>query len=149
MKNDEFVSDYPLSFTSKEVAKIAVILSMSTREEENELKKKYDAINIKTAAVDVGGDLIASIPKILERALVASKRNHIIPDKHVYDGAIAGATRDAIEQVLSKATGLNVGGKIGIARYGEHVAVSIFLSIGLLHLDEIVIGMSHRAIPKW
>jgi len=49
-------------------------------------------------------------------------------------------------QVADKANGLSVGGKIGVARYGEHVSVCIFLSIGLLHLNEVVIGLGHRSI---
>ena len=59
-----------------------------------------------------------------------------------------GAARDAIIQVNNRANGLNVGGKIGIARGGEHISVCIFLSIGLLHLDEVVIGIGHRCIPQ-
>jgi len=51
-------------------------------------------------------------------------------------------------QVAAKANGLNVGGKIGIARYGEHLSVCIFMSIGLLHLNEVVIGIGHRSIPN-
>ena len=51
-------------------------------------------------------------------------------------------------QISLKANGLNVGGKIGIARQGEHISVCIFLSIGLLHLNEVVIGLGHRAIPN-
>ena len=51
-------------------------------------------------------------------------------------------------QVSGKAMGLNVGGKIGIARYKEHISVCIFLSIGLLHLNEIAIGLGHRSLPS-
>jgi hypothetical protein len=43
---------------------------------------------------------------------------------------------------------LNVGGKIGIAKRGEHISVCIFLNIGLLHLDEVVIGIGHRSLPQ-
>ena len=50
-------------------------------------------------------------------------------------------------QVCNRANGQNGGGKVGIARMGEHISVCIFLSIGLLHLDEIVIGIGHRALP--
>ena len=51
-------------------------------------------------------------------------------------------------QVRERATGQNVGGKVGIARKGEHLSVCIFLSVGLLHLDEVVIGIGHRAVPE-
>jgi hypothetical protein len=47
---------------------------------------------------------------------------------------------------MPKAIGLNVGGKIGIARYGDHVSVSIFFGIGLLHLNEVSIGLGHRVV---
>ena len=45
-----------------------------------------------------------------------------------------------------QALGLNVGGKIGVARCGEHVAVAVFFAIGLVHLNEVCIGMGHRSI---
>ena len=59
---------------------------------------------------------------------------------------MAGAAREALSRIMPKALGLNVGGKVGIARKGEHVVVSIFFAIGLLHLNEIAIGLGHRAI---
>ena len=59
---------------------------------------------------------------------------------------MAGATREALSQVMTKAIGLNVGGKIGIARSGNNIAVAIFFGIGLLHLNEVAIGLGHRAI---
>ena len=48
---------------------------------------------------------------------------------------------------MDKAAGFNVGGKIGIARYSEHLSVCIFLTIGMFRLDDVVIGLGHRAIP--
>ncbi|MFA5528244.1 MAG: HutP family protein, partial [Peptostreptococcales bacterium] len=62
-------------------------------------------------------------------------------------GAIAGAAKDAIMQIAVKSSGLNGGGKIGICRHKEHLSVCIFMSIGLLHLNEVVIGLGHRSIP--
>ena len=96
--------------------------------------------------MDYGGEFITSVMKIVERAVVAAKREGIIGSSHQEEGAVAGATREAISQISSKAIGLNVGGKIGIARYGSHVAVAIFFGIGLLHLNEIATGLGHRAI---
>lgn len=132
---------------STDVAKAAVEMAISTRETEERLVNDYKIKGIHTAAVDVGGNLIDSIPKIIERAIVASRRTGVIKECHVHDGAVAGAAREAMMQVASKASGLNVGGKIGIARCGEHLAVCIFMSIGLLHLNEVVIGLGHRSIP--
>ncbi|GAA0120999.1 MAG: HutP family protein [Clostridium argentinense] len=137
-----------MTIDSIDVAKLAVKLAISSREEEKSLEAELRQKGILTVAVDVGGNINSSIPKIIERALVASKRNGIIEDCHVHDGAVVGATREAIMQVAAKANGLNVGGKIGIARYREHLSVCIFMSIGLLHLNEVVIGIGHRSIPN-
>ena len=132
---------------STRVAKIATKMAICDREEEGQLKKMYGQHGIKVTAVNVGGNINSSISKILESALVASKRNGLIREEHLHEGAVIGAARDAIIQVSIRANGLNVGGKIGIARGGEHISVCIFLSIGLLHLDEVVIGIGHRCLP--
>jgi len=133
---------------STEVAKAAIRLAMSSREEENELKKQYRGLGVKCVAIDIGGKLPDITTKVLERALVASKKNDIIKDVHVHDGAVAGATREALAQIALKTHGLSAGGKIGIARQGEHLSVAIFMSIGLLHLNDIVIGLGHRSLPQ-
>ena len=129
------------------VAKIATKMAICNRNEEDDLKRFYNEQGIKVTAVNVGGNINSSVSKILESALVAAKRNELIRDEHLHEGAVIGATRDAIIQVSTRANGLNVGGKIGIARRGEHISVCIFLSIGLLHLDEVVIGVGHRSLP--
>ncbi|AWZ48036.1 HutP family protein [Hathewaya limosa] len=136
-----------MGHNSVDVAKISVKMAISTREEEKQLDKYYKELGILTTAVDVGGSINNSIAKVIERALVAAKRSGVIKDCHVHDGAVAGATREALSYVLEKANGLNVGGKIGIARCGEHLSVCVFMSIGLLHLNEVVIGLGHRSIP--
>lgn len=134
--------------TSLEVAKYATKMAISSREEEEELKINLRKEGIIVTAVNIGGNINESTSKILERALVASKRNNLIREEHLHEGAVVGATRDALMQVWNRASGQNVGGKIGIARHGEHLSVCIFLSVGLLHLDEVVIGLGHRAIPN-
>ena len=137
-----------MSNDSITVAKAAIEMCISSREEERQLEDRFKEKGILTVAVDVGGNINSSITKILERAIVASKRSSIIKDCHVHDGAIIGATREALLQVSQKANGLNVGGKIGIARSGEHLSVAIFMSIGVLHLNDLVIGIGHRSIPE-
>lgn len=132
---------------SKDVVKAAIMVALtSDREEENELKKKLAADGIKTAAVDYGGEFINSIMKIVERAVVSAKREGVISECHNEEGAVAGAAREALTQVMPKAFGLNVGGKISVARFGDHVSVAVFLGIGLLHLNEIAIGAGHRVV---
>ena len=132
---------------STNVAKIATKMAICNRNEEDELKRFYNEQGIKVTAANMGGNINSSISKILESALVAAKRNGLIREEHLHEGAVIGATRDAVIQISTRANGLNVGGKIGIARGGEHISVCIFLSIGLLHLDEVVIGIGHRSLP--
>lgn len=132
---------------SKDVAKAAITLSMtSSRGEEIQFKSEYLKQSIRSVAVDFGGEFISSVMKIIERAVVASKREGVIKDCHLEEGAVAGATREALSQIMNKAIGCDVGGKIAIARYEDHVSVSVFMAIGVLHLDEVSIGMAHRAL---
>ncbi len=134
---------------SKVVAVSAIKMALTlSREEETALKKSLlHETGIKAVAVDYGGEFITSAGKIVERAVVAAKREGVIKDTHPDEGAIAGATREALTQIMPKALGLNVGGKIGIARFKDHISVAIFMGIGLLHLDEVAIGLGHRAVP--
>ena len=132
---------------SRDVARAAIMLSMtSTREEESELKTSLAAQDIRGAAADYGGEFVQSVMKIVERAVVAAKREGVIGETHHEEGGVAGAAREALSQVTTKALGLSVGGKIGVARRGEHVAVAVFFGIGLVHLNEVCIGMGHRSI---
>ena len=132
---------------SKEIAKAAVLMSMTNdREDEKELKQRLVQREIMSAAVDCGGEFIPSMSKFVERAVVAAKREGIINDSHLQEGAVAGAAHEALTQISSKALGLSVGGKIGIARKGDHVAVAVYFAIGLLHLNDIAVGLGHRAI---
>lgn len=133
--------------SSKEVARAALTMAMTaSRDEEKEWKDRFREQEIKAAAVDYGGEAIMAMKTIVERAVVAAKREMLIRDCHAQEGAIAGATREAMSQVLGKAIGLNIGGKVGMARKGDHVSVAVFFSIGLVHLDEVAVGLSHRAI---
>lgn len=139
--------DKQSEFGSRDVARAAITLSLTqTREEEAALRAQYQAQRILTAAADYGGEFVQSVMKIVERAVVAAKREGVIDESHHEEGAVAGAAREAVAQVTGKALGLSVGGKIGVARCGEHVAVAVFFGIGLVHLNEVCIGMGHRAI---
>lgn len=134
---------------SRKVAKVALEMALTEdRDQERELKASYARDGIKTAAVDYGGDLLTSVNKITERAVVASKREGVIRDVHAEEGAVAGAAREALSQIMTKALGLNVGGKIGIARQRDHISVAVFFGVGLLHLDEVAVGLGHRAVSS-
>ncbi|MBO7407552.1 MAG: HutP family protein [Clostridia bacterium] len=132
---------------SREVVEAAIRVALTKdREEEKQLCAKYRQQDISAAGVDFGGEYITSITKIIERAIVAAKREGLISESHTEEGAVAGAAREAVSQIMTKAIGLNVGGKIGIARFGPHVSVCVFFGIGMLHLNEMAIGLGHRVI---
>lgn len=137
-----------MEYGSKKIASAAIRMALTeSREEEQQLKAALAHLGIRSVAVDYGGDFAMSAKKMIERAVVAAKREHVIKDNHYDEGAVAGATREALAQILSKAYGLNVGGKLAIARYGDHISVAVYLAIGLLHLNEIAIGLAHRVAP--
>ena len=141
------MDNYTKQIGSKEVAIAAIKIALtSDRREEKLLQQEYAKSEILSSAVDYGGEFITSVMKIVERAVVSAKREGVIGESHREEGAIAGATREALSQIMPKAIGLNVGGKIGIARYNDHVGVAVFFGIGLLHLNEISIGFGHRVI---
>ena len=130
------------------VSRAAVLMCMTlTRDEEKALKAQLLEEDVRAAAVDYGGEFVPSIVKIVERAVVAAKREGVITaGQFKEEGSVAGAAHEALTQVADKALGLNVGGKIGIARSGDNVAVAVYFGIGLLHLSEVAIGLGHRAI---
>lgn len=142
MKNDQ-VSEHG----SKDISSAAIRIALTNdRASEKKLQSDFSEIGIHSAAVDYGGEFISSVMKIVERAVVSSKREGVITESHAEQGAVAGATREAISQIMPKAIGLNVGGKIGIARYKDHISVAIFFGIGLLNLNEVAIGLGHRVV---
>lgn len=133
---------------SRTTARAAILICLTrSREEERALKAQLAEEDVRAAAVDYGGEFIPSIMKIVERAVVAAKREGVISASAYHEeGSVAGAAHEALIQVSTKATGLNVGGKIGIARSGNNVSVAVFFGIGLLHLNEMAVSVGHRAI---
>ena len=135
--------------TSIDVGRAALKIAVTaSREEENAVKQQLAQQSIRATAVDFGGEFISSIVKIVERAVVAAQRQGIVPDNHIGAGPVAGAASAALEQVKAKATGFNVGGKIGIARYEEHLCVAIYMGVGVLNLNELGVGLAHRSIKE-
>ena len=132
---------------SKQVCKAAIEIALTeTRDTENDKKNENMAMGIKSVAIDFGRDFFTAVPKILERAVVAAKREGVINATHAEEGAVAGAAHEALQQIVDKCVGLNLGGKIGIARCGAHISVCVFFAIGLLNLNDIAIGMGHRVV---
>lgn len=132
-----------------EVGRIAVRMALTaTREEEQALKAALAREGIRATAIDYGGDSLALVKKGMERAVAAAVRDGLIADAEGEQGVVAGAAHEALAQVLPKAMGLSVGGKIGVVRHGGNLCVAVFLGIGLLHLDEVAIGLGHRGVGK-
>lgn len=137
-----------MEYTSVDVGRAALSMAISEdRQEEQDVRKRLSARGIHATAVDFGGEYIPSVKKIIERAAVAAQRQGLVKANHVGEGAVAGATHAALEQITPKAVGLNVGGKIGLARYGEHLCVAIYFGVGVLNLNEVAIGLAHRSLP--
>lgn len=57
-----------------------------------------------------------------------------------------GAVESAIEQIKLKSLGMNVGGKIGVARWHEHLCVAVYVGVGVLRFNEVAVGMAHRVL---
>ena len=135
--------------TSIDIGRAALRMALSeTRQDEQDTRLGLQKRNIVSVAVDFGGEFVPSVKKIIERAVVAAQRQGVVAANHVGEGAVAGAARAALEQIASRAIGLNVGGKIGIARYEEHLCVAIYFGVGVLNLNEVAVGLAHRSLPS-
>lgn len=134
-------------FSSIDIGRAALRIALTaTRQEELQVKDIMTKQGIRTTAVDFGGEFTSSVVKIVERAVVAAQRQGLVSETHVGAGAVAGAAHAALEQVVNKAVGFNVGGKIGLARCGEHLCVAIYMGVGVLNLNEMCVGLAHRSL---
>ena len=138
------------TLTSLDIGRAALKMAVTeNRAEEQALKQTLlEQQNIQSVAIDFGGEFVPSVKKIIERAVVAAQRQGLVPSNHVGEGAVAGAVRAALGQISTQAVGLSVGGKIGVARHGEHLCVAIYLGIGVLNLNEVAVGLAHRSLPE-
>lgn len=132
---------------SVDVARAAVNLSVTaSREEEEKLIESLKEQGIMAAAVDIGGDIIAKTHVVIERAVIIARKSGMVKEDSLQDGAVAGAAREAQFQIIRKAIGLNGGGKIAVCREGQNLCVSIFMSVGMMYLNEVAIGLGHRVM---
>lgn len=77
MRNNIYPSEK--SNTSKQVAAAAVRLAISAdREEERSLIEAYKQSGTRGAAADFGGEYLESVATIIERAVVAARREGVI-----------------------------------------------------------------------
>ena len=119
--------------TSIEIGRAALRIAVTeNRAEEQRIKEQLAAKGIRSTAVDFGGEFMPSV----------------VTETHVGAGAVAGAAHAALEQLVTKAAGFNVGGKIGIARSGEHLCVAIYMAVGVLNLDELCVALGHRSLAS-
>lgn len=141
------MNDREMNTGSREVAAAALRVAVTAgAEEEQRVRAEATSAGVRTAAANFGGEFIPSINKLIERAIVAARREGVIGTTHQEEGAVAGAAREALTQIMNKAIGLNVGGKVAVARANEHISVAMFFGIGLLHLNEVAIGLGHRVV---
>ena len=132
---------------SSDIGRAALRMALTeNRKEEYALRDELKEQDIQAVAVNFGGRFLDILPKIYESAIVAAQRHKVISDTHVGDGSVLGAVESAIDQVKIKALGMNVGGKLGIARWKEHLCVAIYIGVGVLHFNEVAVGMAHRAL---
>ncbi len=133
---------------SIDVGRAALRIALTaSRAEEAQLRNLLEQQGIHATAVDFGGDFVPLIVKIVERAVVYAQRQHLVTEAHIGAVEVGGAAHDALEQVKKKALGFNVGGKIGIARCGEHLCVAIYMGVGVLNLNELCVGRAQRSLP--
>ena len=137
-----------MEIASVDVGRAALAMAISQdRQDEQDLRSRLSSRGILATAVDFGGEYLTTVKKIIERAVVAAQRQGLVNANHIGEGAVAGATHAALEQITPKAVGLNVGGKIGVARHGEHLCVAVYCGVGVLNLNEVAVGLAHRSLP--
>lgn len=134
-------------YRSNDIGRAALRMALSeTREEETELREMLAKQGIRSVAVNFGGRFLDILPKIYESSIVAAQRQNVISNTHVGDGSVLGALESAMEQIKLKAVGMNVGGKVGIARWHEHLCVAVYIGVGVLRFNELAVGVAHRVL---
>ena len=138
-----------MEHTSIDVCRASMQMALTrSREDEQAERARLATLGIRASAVDFGGGYLDIVKKIIERAVVAAQRQGLVNEDHIGAGAVAGATHSALEQIASRAAGLHIGGKIGIARHHEHICVAIYAGVGVLHLNEVTVGLAHRSLAE-
>ena len=91
---------------------------------------------------------LKSMHRMVEQAIVGctpgrADRGKIRPRS---DGSIAGALHDALSQVGAEGEWAFCGRQDRAGALRDHISVAVFLSIGLLYLDDVALGPAHRLI---
>lgn len=133
---------------SRAVARAAIQLAMTaTREEETELKASLTEKDIVGAASDFGGTFVDSMMKMIERAVVAAKREGVISDTHREEGSSCWGQRTTrCAKSARKRWAFP-----SAAKSASPAPVSMWRSRCSLPWawcisTEVVVGMGHRAI---
>ena len=93
MENQGFTTPNENLSGSRTTARAAILICLTrSRDEEKALKAQLATEDVRAAAVDYGGEYIPSIMKIVERAVVAAKREGVISSAEYHEeGSVAGA----------------------------------------------------------
>lgn len=136
-------------FGSADIARFAARLATTaTRDEEKKYRSELLSMNIHAAAVDFGGSVDKIMSEVMGHAAIAAKRCNLVKETHVELGNVMGACHKVLLELIQKAAGLSVGGKIALVRYQEHLCVALFAEIGLLSFNEVGLYLAHRAVPQ-
>ena len=78
----------PICLTSIDVGRAALKMAVTENrfEEQTMRQTLLEQQGIHSVAVDFGGDFVASVKKIIERAVVAAQRQSLVPSNHVRGG---------------------------------------------------------------
>ena len=89
---------------SRDVARASMMLAMTrNRQEESAMLSDLQSQGLMCAASDYGGDYLQSVPKIVERAVQCARRAGMIQETVHDEGTVAGAAREALNQISDKA----------------------------------------------
>jgi hypothetical protein len=141
------------STQSKDVARAAILMALTgEREEENRLQEELATRNVRAAAADYGGEFLPAIQRIVERAVVAAKREGVIKPIH------ADLCLSALDQLINDnhAVGhiafacLYIAGKQGGAQqaFAEAVLLCFKDQVGVLADPQLQIGVGHLIIDR-
>ena len=135
--------------TSIEIGRAALRIAVTeNRTEEQRIKEQLAAKGIRSTAVDFGGEFMPSVVKNCgARRCCGAASGHCYGNP-CWRGRCCRSCPRCFGAACDEGGRLNVGGKIGIARSGEHLCVAIYMAVGVLNLDELCVALGHRSLAS-